>query len=192
MVRKARDYRRVRGSDEEAAALEATRRYLKAMCQAIREIRKDLGESQDECALRGGMPRPEWARFERGADSSSIRFQRVVAFAIGLQVKPSTLMERTERKLIAGVTSAASAAPPPGAAAPELANARALETVDNVDRGFGFASIRGVSRAPIPPAVPDIANVVFVAPAGTLEVVKELPPVTWPVPDVRKKPDEEF
>jgi len=66
----------------------------RALGDALREIRKEHGVSQEQLALDSGMDRTYVSLIERGAQSPTIR--SVVKLATVLGVKPSEIILRME------------------------------------------------------------------------------------------------
>jgi len=72
----------------------------KAFGQALREIRRERGFSQERLAFEGGFDRTFMSLLERGLRSPTIR--TVVKLADVLDVKPSEIVQRMEVHLAKG------------------------------------------------------------------------------------------
>lgn len=69
----------------------------RAFGDALREIRKEHGISQERLALDCGLDRTYVSLIERGTQSPTVR--SVVKIAVVLGVKPSEILARMETKL---------------------------------------------------------------------------------------------
>jgi transcriptional regulator with XRE-family HTH domain len=69
----------------------------KAFGQALREIRKEQGISQEKLALDSGFDRTYISLVERGIQSPTVK--KVVKIAQILNVKPSEILQRMEQIL---------------------------------------------------------------------------------------------
>jgi transcriptional regulator with XRE-family HTH domain len=72
----------------------------KAFGQAMREIRKSKGVSQERLALDSGLDRTYVSLIERGINSPTIR--AVVKMAAVLKVPPSRIVRRMEELMVEG------------------------------------------------------------------------------------------
>jgi transcriptional regulator with XRE-family HTH domain len=72
----------------------------RAFGDALREIRKEHGISQEQLALDGGLDRTYVSLIERGVQSPTIR--TVVKLATVLQVRPSEIVIRMESRMPKG------------------------------------------------------------------------------------------
>jgi transcriptional regulator with XRE-family HTH domain len=70
---------------------------LRQFGRAVRELRGELGISQEELGFRSDMDRTHVGNIERGASNLSLR--AVMKLARGLGVRPSELIERFEERL---------------------------------------------------------------------------------------------
>lgn len=68
-----------------------------AFGQAVREIRKERGLSQEQAALDGGIDRAYYGHIERASKSATLRTIWKMAAALG--VPPSALFMRAEQIL---------------------------------------------------------------------------------------------
>jgi transcriptional regulator with XRE-family HTH domain len=68
--------------------------------QIVREARERLELSQEDLAERAGLHRNAISFFERGERSPSL--DSIIAIAKGLDIKPSKLMTRLEKRLQKG------------------------------------------------------------------------------------------
>ena len=66
----------------------------RAFGDALREIRKERGISQEQLALNGGLDRTYVSLIERGVQSPTLR--TVAKLADVLKVKPSEMIQRME------------------------------------------------------------------------------------------------
>jgi transcriptional regulator with XRE-family HTH domain len=72
----------------------------RAFGDALRELRKEKGISQEQLALNGGVDRTYVSLIERGVQSPTLR--TLFKLATVLEVKPSEIIQRMESLLAKG------------------------------------------------------------------------------------------